>query len=242
MYDDLQPVSIAGLEFDALLNETKKLTATIPTYTVEEGFSVSDAIINEPITLSLTLYVTNTPVTWLDEHGEDEERIREVIDRLEEIWEEKELVKIVTTNAIYTDMGITSISIAHQEGDGYARRISIEAQKVYQTSRETTLIPSSSSMSGESGASGGSANTSEATEEEDASAYTNIWNAVKSASKGSSQETTSTGKKNYFEWRVGLNDDPDALLSSWANNSSKTTHVSSRGTIHGGGDSNGRTF
>ena len=161
MYDDLQPVSIAGLEFDALLNETKKLTATIPTYAVEDGFSVSDAIINEPMALSLTLYVTNTPVTWLDEHGDDEERIREVIARLEEIWEEKELVKIVTTNAIYTDMGITSISIAHQEGDGYARQVTIEAQKVYQTSRETTLIPSYALKSGSSSASGGSANTSE---------------------------------------------------------------------------------
>lgn len=231
MYDDLQPVSIAGLEFDALLNETKKLTATIPTYTVEDGFSVSDAIINEPITLSLTLYVTNTPVTWLDEHGDDEERIREVINRLEEIWEEKELVKIVTTNAIYTNMGITSISIAHQEGDGHARRVTIEAQKIYQTSRETTLIPSSSPMSGESGASGGSANTSESASknssattsesEEEIAAYTSIWNRVKNIGKTSEQGTS-----------------PAAM----ANNSSKSTHISSRGRVHGGGGSGGRKF
>ena len=225
MYDDLQPVSIAGLEFDALLNETKKLTATIPTYAVEDGFSVSDAIINEPLTLSLTLYVTNTPVTWLDEHGDDEERIREVIDRLEEIWEEKELVKIVTTNAIYTDMGITSISIAHQEGDGYARRVTIEAQKIYQTSRETTLIPSYALKSGSTSASGGSANTSEASatqaasvaEELDGFDYTSTYKNISKSSKSSTSAATeeSQSKTSLF----GL-----------INNSYKKSHTSSRTT------------
>ena len=34
----LKPVSIWGIEFDALIDETKNLSATIPTYPVEEGY------------------------------------------------------------------------------------------------------------------------------------------------------------------------------------------------------------
>ena len=62
---NLKPVSVAGIEFDALIDEQKTLSATIPVYPVEEGFPVSDTIILEPISISMTLYVTNTPVTWL---------------------------------------------------------------------------------------------------------------------------------------------------------------------------------
>ena len=45
----LRPVTIAGIEFDALLDETKNLAATIPVYPVESGFPVSDTIILEPL-------------------------------------------------------------------------------------------------------------------------------------------------------------------------------------------------
>ena len=40
-----QPVSINGIEFDALIDESRTLEATVPEYSVESGFSVSDAII-----------------------------------------------------------------------------------------------------------------------------------------------------------------------------------------------------
>ena len=48
----LQPVSVWGIEFDALIDETKSMTSTIPEYPVEKGFSVSDTIINDPIQFS----------------------------------------------------------------------------------------------------------------------------------------------------------------------------------------------
>ena len=40
-----QPVSIEGIEFDALLDEERVLTAESPDYPVEDGFSVNDTII-----------------------------------------------------------------------------------------------------------------------------------------------------------------------------------------------------
>jgi hypothetical protein len=41
-----RPVTIAGIEFDALISEEHGYEATVPEYAVESGFSVSDAIIH----------------------------------------------------------------------------------------------------------------------------------------------------------------------------------------------------
>lgn len=155
----LKPVSIDGIEFDALIDEQKSMSSTIPMYPIENGFSVSDTIINEPIGFSATLYVTNTPVTWLQRHGTSTDRVKKVCDEMEKKWMEKKLVKIVTSDAIYTNMGITSISIKKSKETGMAREIQIQAQKVEVTQQKTTTIPEYLLKSGETGASAGNAST-----------------------------------------------------------------------------------
>jgi hypothetical protein len=157
---NLSPVSIWGIEFDALIEDTKNLSATIPAYPVEKGFPVSDTIILNPITLQMTLYVSNTPVTWLYRHGTSTDRVKKICDLLEQKWLEKQLAKIVTTDAIYNDMGITSISIRHSKDIGYAREITISAQKVPITQRIIVDIPSYVLKSGETKANAGVASTS----------------------------------------------------------------------------------
>ena len=156
----LKPAAIAGIEFDALIDETKTLSATIPTYPVEEGFPVSDTIILDPISVQMTLYVTNTPVTWLYRHGSSNDRVRKICDRIESLWLNKELVKIVTTDAIYKNMGITSLTIKKSRDLGYAREITLSAQKVRVTERKTVEIPSYILKSGETQANAGTASTS----------------------------------------------------------------------------------
>ena len=143
---NLKPVSVAGIEFDALIDEQKTLSATIPVYPVEEGFPVSDTIILEPISISMTLYVTNTPVTWLYRHGTSNSRVNNICNRIENLWLSRQLVKIVTTDTVYKNMGLTSISIT--------------AQKVRVTSRKTASIPSYILKAGETMANAGTASTS----------------------------------------------------------------------------------
>lgn len=79
-----QPVSINGLEFDALISESRTLEATVPEYSVETGFSVSDSIILSPEKMEMTLFVTNTPVTWYQRHGASQNRMDSVVKQLEE--------------------------------------------------------------------------------------------------------------------------------------------------------------
>ena len=192
---NLKPVTVWGIEFDALVDESKTMSATIPAYPVEEGFPTSDTIINDPIALSMTLYVSNTPVTWLYRHGNSNDRVKKICDRIEEKWLEKKLAKIVTTDAIYKNMGITSITINHTKEIGYAREIQLSAQKVRITSRKTVTIPEYILKAGETMANAGTASTSTTS-----SKSTGSGNAGATSGNGGSSSNkssnTSEAKKN----------------------------------------------
>lgn len=155
-----QPVSINGLEFDALIDESRTLEATVPEYSVESGFSVSDSVILSPEKLSMTLFVTNTPVTWYRRHGASPTRVDSVVKQLEELYFAKEPVTIVTSDATYTSMAIESITISKSLEIGYARQIPISFKKIRVTTAKTTTIPDSYGKSGATAASAGTASTS----------------------------------------------------------------------------------
>ena len=155
-----QPVSINGLEFDALIDESRTLEATVPEYSVESGFSVSDSIILSPEKLSMTLFVTNTPVTWYRRHGASPTRVESVVKQLEELYFAKEPVTIVTSDATYTSMAIESLTISKSLETGCARQIPISFKKIRVTTAKTTTIPDSYGKSGATAASAGTASTS----------------------------------------------------------------------------------
>ena len=69
MARNLKPVSIAGIEGDALISEDISYSADIPEYPVENGYNVSDTIILKPIQLSITLYISDSPATWRNRKG-----------------------------------------------------------------------------------------------------------------------------------------------------------------------------
>ena len=155
-----QPVSINGLEFDALIDESRTLEATVPEYSVESGFSVSDSVILSPEKLSMTLFITNTPVTWYRRHGASPTRVDSVVKQLEELYFAKEPVTIITSDATYTSMAIESVTISTGLETGYARQIPISFKKIRVTTAKTTTIPDSYGKSGKTAASAGTASTS----------------------------------------------------------------------------------
>lgn len=203
MKQKLQPVSIWGIEFDALIDETKSYSSSIPSYTVENGFPVSDTIINSPPSISMTLFITNTPVTWLYRHGSSADRVKRICDMIEEKWMEKQLAKIVTSDTIYTNMGIESISIKKSQDKGYSREISISAKKVRITERQTVSVPSYILQSGESMANAGKAATAKESSKATASSASSggassgtgtSSTSNKSSSSSGSKKSTSSGK------------------------------------------------
>lgn len=155
-----QPVSVNGIEFDALIDQTDTLEATVPEYTVEDGFVVSDAIILNPEKLDMTLYITDTPVTWYSRHGSGQDRVESIVKQLQELYYTAEPTTVVTSAKSYTNMAIESLSISKSVEIGYAREVSISFKKIRVTSAKTTTIPDSYGKSGTTQASAGTASTS----------------------------------------------------------------------------------
>lgn len=192
-----QPVSIWGIEFDALIDEQKTMSSKIPVYPIENGFPVSDTITNEPLSLSLNLYISNTPVTWLFRHGTSKDRVNMICNLIEKKWLEKNLTKIVTSDTIYTDMGITSIVIKKSSDIGYAREVSVTAQKVYITKKRTTVIPNYSLKSGKSKASAGKASKSSSSKKGSSSGASTGHKGSKSSGKSGSNSNKKDAKKKH---------------------------------------------
>lgn len=153
-----QPVSVAGIEFDALISESRNYEASVPEYAVESGVMVSDDIILGSEKLDMTLYLTDTPVTWRGHAGRG--RVEAVVQELEELYYSKSPVTVVTSEKTFTSMAITSMTISKTFENGYAREIPISFQKIRITSAKTTSIPASYGRSGKSQAAAGTANTS----------------------------------------------------------------------------------
>lgn len=153
-----QPVSVNGIEFDALISENRGYEATVPEYPVETGFVVSDAIILGAETLNMVLFLTDTPVTWRSHAGQG--HTEQVCKELEELYYTAEPVTVVTTDKVYTDMAIENIGFSKSTEIGYAKEVQIAFRKIRVTSAKTTTIPSSYGKSGVTAASAGTANTS----------------------------------------------------------------------------------
>lgn len=150
-----QPVSVAGIEFAALLNETQTYTADIPEYPIETGYTVSDSIILKPTELPLTLLITDTPLTWRG-------RVRSVSETeamLKELYFKKSTFTVITPSGTFNNMGITSMQIKRSTELGFDKEVSLSLKEVPTTETKTAAIPASYGKSGATGANAGTAST-----------------------------------------------------------------------------------
>ena len=92
-------------------------------------------------------------------------------------------------------MGITSISIKKSHDIGYAREVSISAQKVRITKRKTVKIPSYVLKSGETKANAGTASTSTSSSKSSTGSGNGGSGGGSSSSKGSGSSGSSNAKK-----------------------------------------------
>lgn len=158
-----QPVTLSAngksVTFDALLKQTDGYDSTVPSYPVETGFNVSDTIIIDSPTLSMTLYLAKTPVTWKNRNGTN--RVEQHVAMLENLYFQKALCSISTTEKSYANMAIESMSIVKSEELGYDKQVEISFRKIIVTSTKTVGIPDSYGKSGSTMASNGAASTTQ---------------------------------------------------------------------------------
>lgn len=96
-----QPVSVDDIEFDALIDSEEGYEADVPEYPTEKGFSVSDTIVLKADTLNMTLYVTDTPVTWRERTGSGPGKTEGVVRRLKDLYFAKKILEVTTTDCVY---------------------------------------------------------------------------------------------------------------------------------------------
>ena len=150
-----QPVSVAGIEFAALLNETQTYTADIPEYPIETGYTVSDSIILKPAELPLTLLITDTPLTWRGRGPS----LSPTEGTLKELYFQKSTFTVITPSGTFNNMGITSMQIKRSTELGFDKEVSLNLKEVPTTETKTAAIPASYGKSGATGANAGTAST-----------------------------------------------------------------------------------
>lgn len=154
----VQPVNIGGIECDALIHHELGMEAEIPDYPVEEGYSVQDTIILKPKTLSLTVVVTNTPITFRERASPG--RVQEVAQRLQELYSSRQLITVTSAKGSYQNMGITSLSLPYDVSTKTSLEIPVTLKEVLTTSAQTVTIPSEYGRGGDTGTTAGTASTS----------------------------------------------------------------------------------
>ena len=156
----IEPVSIDGITFDALIDAEETWQTNVPACPTEEGFEVSDTIIIRPMTLKLNVYLTNSPVTWKEIRDEGIYRVQEVIERLEQLYFKKTPVTVKTSERDYENMAIVSIGLPKKIETGTSKLIPISFQQLIVTELQTATIPASYGRGGATGVNAGTANVS----------------------------------------------------------------------------------
>lgn len=151
-----QPCSVNGIEFDALISESRGYSSEVPEYAVEDGYEVSDNISIKPMTLEITGNITNTPVTW-EHHGTG--RVEAVVEQLERLFFSRQLVTVITSTDIYTNMAITGLTVPKDTTNKTSRDIRMSLKKVTVVSPQMTSIPASYIRGGDTGADAGTSGT-----------------------------------------------------------------------------------
>ena len=107
----------------------------------------------------MVLYLTDAPVTWRGLHGGNPMRVADAIGELERKYFASEPLTVTTTDSVYEDMAITSITLTKSAANGTAREIPISFQKIRTTEKRTAAIPASYGRGGLTGANAGVAQT-----------------------------------------------------------------------------------
>ena len=154
-----QPVMIDGIPFDALIDSEEVRESEIPAYPVETGFEVSDTIILKSLVLNMSLYLTNTPVTWKERNGSGPFKVQDILQQLEDLYFTKTPVTVSTNERDYENMGIVKIGLPKKIETGTSRLIPISFKQIRVAEAQTTSIPASLGRGGDTGTNAGTAST-----------------------------------------------------------------------------------
>lgn len=186
------------LEVDTLEQETHEWNRDVTESPVENGSPIADHVIQQPLKLTITGFISNAPVTGFLEGAvslvtdgfSSENRVQAAIDKLYSFYASKELVTIYTRYKLYQNMLITNISIPRRPEDGDAIQFTIDATEVRIVSTATTKLPEGVGAK-KTGVDAGKSNATDAATQKRATPERNLGNnTTLNSSKASEQART----------------------------------------------------
>ena len=118
--------SVAGIFLDATISEDHSYTCKATQFPLENGSSITDHVINDPVKLSLSGIVSDSPISFLSAFN----RSSDAFNRLVRIHELKEKITIVTGIKAYRNMIMTSFTVPRDTETGQALSFVFEFQQI----------------------------------------------------------------------------------------------------------------
>ena len=129
---------INDLSLDLILTEEEKLSGRATSNPVEEGADISDSIELDPLVLTMTGFITNTPVK--DIEGSSSNRYQDSVHALKEIRKTKLPVTIVATEEVYENMAIEELTIPRNVSLGESVELSLAFRQINIIKSQTAVI------------------------------------------------------------------------------------------------------
>lgn len=114
---------VAGVTVTVKESEAHTYTATVTKLALESGAEISDHMILEPETVSVTFSMTNA--------GQGRSSAKDAFEAFVNMQRNRQLVELVTEHAVYKDMVVTSITPMHQAPYKGTITCSITFQKIH---------------------------------------------------------------------------------------------------------------
>lgn len=163
-YSTIVPATIGDLQVDCVVDHTTAFNSSVTEHPIEGGFVIADHIARQAMTLSLTVIITPTPVSYFRQMGgSNPDRLGEAIAYFEQLWLAGEPVTVTIPSGIYTDMVMTTCPLPRNVQDGFCYRVGLEFKHIVIVSQKTEEIPeqnASGDAVGKAGATGTDAGAS----------------------------------------------------------------------------------
>ena len=199
------PTKIGQLEVDVLVSSELTYSSEVTENPVEDGFPVHDHVICKPLQLSMVVVVSPLPVTWYEKFGVDTGRMDDAIDKLEQIYKDRQPITIVTNEKTYEDMVMTECKINRSKDDGKVLRIPLEFLQIRKVDVKETEVPeeyASASAAGKAGETEEDAGTA-ATEDIGDGSASGTGNSADEGNSSPSSEATASKNQSILKGVFG---------------------------------------
>jgi hypothetical protein len=132
--------TIAVLKLDAAISAGLSFPTTVTEIPVEDGGTITDHARNEPDSVTVTGFVTNTPVALLGA-GADDSLARGALDSLLEMRANKEVVNVVTDVHLFENMMMTDLDVPRDAANAKSLTFTATFRKITKVSAEVIEFP-----------------------------------------------------------------------------------------------------